>query len=116
MKNWIILPIVGIVLLIGVGVGVMVQKRHNTYYNPSESSYVMPRKNDDGFHYRGLLLDIDTRGDKADINIGPQHYYRMGYQDGYYGYRINARYCDDSQYMRGYRAGQYDHKYSQRPR
>ena len=104
MKNLYVLIILLVVGILGVGVGYLIsEQRQSQYYNNPYQGYQQGCNS--GFAYRGLFLDIRTNPDGTAINIDPHNIYSMGYHDGYYDYRMNAKYCDDPSYVRGYRAG-----------
>lgn len=113
MKNSLLLPTMLLIVIQAFAWGYMIrgwQQNDNkppVVPNPvtEAEAEVVPLGSGKGFRYRGLLIDIDTNPDNPGVNIGPQWRYRMGYQDGYYGYEVNTKYADSYQYMRGHQEG-----------
>lgn len=68
-----------------------------------QKEVVVPKQEQDGFHYRGILLDIDTRNNS--VQFGPHHYYSMGYIDGYGNHEMNPGYKSKTRYIDGYMDG-----------
>ena len=79
MKNFsysLLLPVMLLIGVLGIGLGYAIRGYQEDdklpappVVEPSVEAEVTPLKGGKGFHYRGLLIDIDTDPDGGGINI-----------------------------------------------